>query len=136
MFVGSGVNITGELIAIDEERMYVLTPYSPNIPTIRPTLQKILMPEVDRLDLVYAKNNPRNLRSLGTAATTVSAVTHLFWLFATVPLNIGLSALAQASDEGEYRIARVDVPTAQRFARFPQGLPPGITANMLVKDEN
>ena len=126
VYQGLGVKLVGELIAVDDKRVYLLSPYSSNSgPRVAPTLTRIKRSEIEKMHVIFAKNNTLQLRGLATASY-VSLFSHLFWAFLTVPVNLLWINGTLAHDLGEYRM-EVSVSESARFARFPQGLPEGQT---------
>jgi hypothetical protein len=90
-----------------------------------PTLTRIKRSEIEKMHVIFAKNNTLQLRGLATASY-VSLFSHLFWAFVTVPVNLLWINGTLAHDLGEYRM-EVSISESARFARFPQGLPEGQT---------
>ena len=126
VYQGFGVKIVGELIAVDDKRVYLLSPYSSSSgPRVAPTLTRIKRSEIEKMHVIFAQNNTVPMRRLATASY-VSLFSHLFWAFVTVPVNLLWINGTLAQDLGEYRM-EVSVSESARFARFPQGLPEGQT---------
>jgi hypothetical protein len=126
VYQGFGVKIVGELIAVDDKRVYLLSPYSSSSgPRVAPTLTRIKRSEIEKMHVIFAQNNTVPMRRLATASY-VSLFSHLFWAFVTVPVNLLWINGTLAHDLGEYRM-EVSVSESARFARFPQGLPEGQT---------
>ena len=126
VYQGFGVKIVGELIAVDDKRVYLLSPYSSNSgPRTAPTLTRIKRSEIEKMHIIFAQNNTVPMRRLATASY-VSVFFHLFAAFITAPVNLLLINGTLAHDLGEYRM-EVSVSESARFARFPQGLPEGQT---------
>lgn len=126
VYQGFGVKIVGELIAVDDKRVYLLSPYSSSSgPRVAPTLTRIKRSEIEKMHIIFAQNNTVPMRRLATASY-VSVFFHLFAAFITAPVNLLWINGTLAHDLGEYRM-EVSVSESARFARFPQGLPEGQT---------
>lgn len=130
VYQGFGVKIVGELIAVDDKRVYLLSPYSSSSgPKMAPTLTRIKRSEIEKMHIIFAQNNTVPMRRLATASY-VSVFFHLFSAFVTAPVNLLWINGTLAHDLGEYRM-EVSVSESARFARFPQGLPEGQTWDAL-----
>ena len=130
VYQGFGVKMVGELIAVDDKRVYLLSPYSSSSgPRVAPTLTRIKRSEIEKMHIIFAQNNTVPMRRLATASY-VSVFFHLFSAFVTAPVNLLWINGTLAHDLGEYRM-EVSVSESARFARFPQGLPEGQTWDAL-----
>lgn len=130
VYQGFGVKMVGELIAVDDKRVYLLSPYSSSSgPKMAPTLTRIKRSEIEKMHIIFAQNNTVPMRRLATASY-VSVFFHLFSAFVTAPVNLLWINGTLAHDLGEYRM-EVSVSESARFARFPQGLPEGQTWDAL-----
>lgn len=126
VYQGYGLKVVGELIAVDSKRVYVLSPYTGSTGATQAyQLDRIKRSEIEKLHIIYAKNNTKQLRNMATVAYA-SLFSHLVWSFLTVPANILFVNGILETDLGEYRL-EVPLDEAARFARFPQGLPEGET---------
>lgn len=126
VYQGFGIKAVGELIAVDDKRVYLLSPYSSSSgPRTAPTLTRIKRSEIEKMHVIFAQNNTVPMRRLATASY-VSVFFHLFSAFVTAPVNLLWINGTLAHDLGEYRM-EVSVSESARFARFPQGLPEGVT---------
>jgi hypothetical protein len=102
----------GELIAVDEVRVHVLT---------RTGLRSLPVGAVRRARLVIYESPAA--RKGGWAAIVLS---HGWWMVLTFPLWI--AALAEVSRDGIISVEGRDLPALRGYARFPQGLPDGTAA--------
>jgi hypothetical protein len=131
VYQGFGIKAVGELIAVDDKRVYLLSPYSSSSgPRVAPTLTRIKRSEIEKMHIIFAQNNTVPMRRLATASY-VSVFFHLFAAFITAPVNLLLINGTLAHDLGEYRM-EVSIRESARFARFPQGLPEGQTWETLL----
>ncbi|HET6149786.1 MAG TPA: hypothetical protein VFH68_19765 [Polyangia bacterium] len=85
--------------------------------------------------LLLVHRTHENAYTLWTVLGTLSTVTHGFFLVFSAPIWISTGVATAIS---EHRRARLTYPDPARwedlrpYARFPQGLPPGITGNELL----
>jgi hypothetical protein len=122
----------GELIAIDAERVYILQGNSASWKAGQPrTLKRIKRSEIAQMDLIFARN-PDGVQAMGTLAY-ITLPSHLLYAFLTVPFNIVWMKATAAYDRGAFRLNDIATDDAKKFARFPQGLPTGITFEELKK---
>jgi hypothetical protein len=104
----SGVHRAGELIAVSATKVHVLT---------RSGLEEVPLTDVRGASL--ALYEPRRV---GAGALIV--LTHGFFAVLTAPM--WLAVASAASREHVVEVSGAELPIVARYARFPQGLPPGV----------
>ena len=109
----------GELIAIDETAFHVLSTTG---------LQSVPRASVGRITLVGYGNRAGTL-AVWAVAGGISSLSHGGFLLLTAPMW-AIAGIAAAHTEGHAGIVHDD-ELARRFARFPQGLPPGFDPKTL-----
>lgn len=109
----------GELIAVDQTAFHVLS---------RSGFQSVSRASVQRITLVGYGNQARTL-ALWSVLGGVSTLSHGFYLLFTAPTWTigGIVASQKEKHAGVWH----DEDVAFRFARFPQGLPPGFDPKTL-----
>jgi hypothetical protein len=107
---GKNLLVEGELIAVSEERVQVLTRFR---------LEDVPLAQVR--GATVALYDPPNV-----AGGALIVLTHGYWAVFTLPLWLGLAA--GASREPLLEVSGAELPAVARYARFPQGLPPGVGA--------
>jgi hypothetical protein len=116
---GGGPPAEGELIAIDETAFYVLSTAG---------LRTVSRASVPRITIVGYGNRGGTL-TLWSLAGGVSTLSHGGFLLLTAPMW-AIGGTFSTHSEMHAGIWH-DADVAQRFARFPQGLPPGFDPKML-----
>ena len=116
---GGGPLAEGELIAIDEGAFYVLSTAG---------LRTVSRASVRRITVVGYGNRAGTL-TLWSIAGGASTLSHGEFLILTAPMWAVAGTVATRK-EGHAGVWH-DADVAQRFARFPQGLPPGFDPKML-----
>jgi hypothetical protein len=111
--------VEGELIAVDESTIHVLTATG---------LKSVRLDSGLRLRVVRYRSSSSSLAwwAVGGGLSTLS---HGGFLILTAPMW-AIGGVITATAEGRAAIAH-DVVGARSFARFPQGLPPGLDPKML-----
>lgn len=114
--------MSGELIAVDQGDILIL-PLSGEIPK----------PKVERIPLTQAQSF--NVRLINYRTVPISSVvlmplvlSHGIMAAATLPINVVTSGIVIGSMRDRASVSDKEIPWAQlpRYARFPQGLPPGL----------
>jgi hypothetical protein len=108
---------SGELLAVDDTSVYLLTGPKRTLAIPRRVVQKVT---------VSLLASTAVGAGLWTAAGTVSTVSHGYYLVFTAPLWLATgipSSIAAASHETYAEAANHDLGRMYQFARFPQGLP-------------
>jgi hypothetical protein len=123
----NGAQIDGELIAVDPGDVRVLTATG---------LVSIAKPAVETARLWAWQTQPGSIAVWGTAGT-LSTISHGYWLVFSAPIWL-LATTIVASVESRSSI--VDYPDdgwdkLSRWARFPQGLPAGLTGRDLFHQD-
>lgn len=113
-----GPDVAGELIAVEEDAFIVLPQDSSHC-------QAIPLINVTDFDLYFAKP-PNHWPAF--ALTFLSTVTHGIFLIFTAPVNllVGGSVALSARSSVRYTPKNATANKLKLFARFPQGLPPGV----------
>ena len=109
----------GELIAVDESTIHVLTANGLQSVRVEPGL---------RVRVVRYRSSSRSL-AWWAVAGGLSTLSHGWYLVMTAPMW-AVGGVIAATVEGRAAIAH-DVAGARSFARFPQGLPPGLDPRAL-----
>ena len=114
-----GLLTEGELIAVDQTAFHVLG---------KSGFQSVPRASVKKITLVGYGNRARTL-ALWSVLGGVSTLSHGFYLLFTAPTWTigGIVASQKEKHAGVWH----DEDVAFRFARFPQGLPPGFDPNTL-----
>lgn len=114
--------IKGELIAIDSNKIVVLTEIDANH-----TKKYVSVPinEIQRFNLQYAK--PKHY-GWTIPVFTLATFSHGYFLIFTAPVNliVTISVNIGAENAFIYRDKELPYEKLNMFARFPQGIPPGI----------
>jgi hypothetical protein len=112
----AGQTTSGELLAVDDLYLYVLT--DGRVRAIE--RRKVTQVSVE----LYASQAGQ--AGLWTALGTVSTVSHGFFLVITAPvwLATGISVTAGAAATNDLEVRDDKLGPLYQFARFPQGLPP------------
>jgi hypothetical protein len=124
----SNVYIQGELIAQEQNKLYVFTEKK----KFKVEAQKLVMVEqknIIRYKIMYAKDK----MDITPFVVTPIVLTHGFFMLLTFPVNI-ISAVmldASAANEFSYSEKQIKFKDLYLFARFPQGLPAGLTTEDL-----
>ncbi|HJZ86762.1 MAG TPA: hypothetical protein VKN99_16405 [Polyangia bacterium] len=134
----SGELLSGELIAVDQRRVWLLTylrmPFSDVIDIKRPLrLLEVPLAQVVEARLAWYETGEAGLTAW-TVLGTLSTIGNGFILVFTGPL---WAAVGSVSAARESRAALVNyppwpLPGMAMYARFPQGLPPGVDEARLV----
>ena len=111
--------VEGELIAVDESTIHVLTTAGLQSVRLEPGLQ---------MRVVRYRSNSSSL-AWWAVAGGVSTLSHGWFLIFTAPAW-AIGGVIATIDEGRAAIVH-DVVSARAFARFPQGLPPGLDPEAL-----
>lgn len=108
----------GELIAVDEPRLYVLTAESGLVVVTRDFLAKAILTGYGTKEEALAG---------WTTAGTLSTLSHGVFLIFTAPTWIIAGAVGTTSESraGLLRYPQEPLASFRPYARFPQGLPPG-----------
>ncbi len=118
--LGGGAELGGELVAVDDRQIWILTSGS--------RLKTVSLPSVHRLTLgVYGT------KEAGYAAWTslgaLSTISHGGFLIFSLPIWLltGIPSSIYESNRGIVEYPTQPIGVLRRFARFPQGIPAGIT---------
>jgi len=115
-------SISGELISIENDSIFVLSNYSHNC-------ELILKKDVRDFELLYAK--PKNY-GLVAPIFVLSTISHGFFLAITAPINIMSFIIVSKFEKKEftYDNSNISYDRLKMFARYPQGIP----ANVNIAD--
>lgn len=113
----TGSSIVGELIAIDNNKIIVLTEET------RPCMT-VPVNEVKKFRLKYAKPKIYNWT---IPVFTLATISHGYYFIFSAPVNLSTTILT-ASGEIAFTYSDKDMTynKLKMFARFPQGIPPNI----------
>ena len=111
-------NIVGELIAIDTNKIIVLSEETK-------TCMTVPVNEVKKFKLRYAK--PKHY-GWTIPVYTLATIGHGWFLILTAPVNLIVTISVTASGENAFTYNDKDMTydKLKMFARFPQGIPPNI----------
>jgi hypothetical protein len=113
--------IEGELIAIDADTVHILT-YAGLVSLSRASLCCVTLTAF-RMDY--------SALQLWTALGTLSTLSHGFGLILSAPLWLLTGTLATTAASHAPRIQSTDPAALRPYARFPQGMPPGLDRSTL-----
>jgi hypothetical protein len=126
----SGKYTRGELIAIDSNRLIILSSPGKNIPE---TPEIVPIAGISHFSVKYAK--PKHY-GWSIPVYTLATIGHGVFLIGTAPINLIVTIAVTAGGENsfEYSEREMTYEKLKMFARFPQGIPPdvniaGITSN-------
>jgi hypothetical protein len=113
-------DIDGELIALDSNYIYILGYIKSH-----KSIMKVPYSNVEKFNLRYAKSPDY---SWTIPVYTLLTISHGIYLLLTAPLNliITTSVTLSSNKSYQYNSNQISYNTLSRFARFPQGLPPGL----------
>ena len=121
--LGSGAWVRGELIAVEEDSVYVLTPAR---------LVGVSKADIASARLYTFAPNTASL-ALWTVLGSLSTASHGFLLPLSLPVWIiaGTAMTVSESHAPEVKVPGESWGNVRVFARFPQGLPPGLDRSAL-----
>jgi hypothetical protein len=111
-------NIDGELIAIDSNKIIVLTEDTKKCVTVP-------VNEVKRFSLRYAQSKHYGWT---IPVYTLATISHGYFLTLTAPLNLIVTISVTAASENAFKYSdkNMTYDKLKMFARFPQGIPTNI----------
>ncbi|MBX2965292.1 MAG: hypothetical protein KF845_04040 [Cyclobacteriaceae bacterium] len=111
--------IKGELIAIDTDTITVLT---------KDAKECVTIPVKDVLNFTLKYARPKKRYWWSIPASLPAAGMHGFYFPVSLPVNLLVTVSVTASSENAFRYSEADMTydKLRMFARFPQGIPPGI----------
>jgi hypothetical protein len=111
-------DINGELIAIDENQIYVLADSESKCITVP-------LSKVRRFRLRYAR--PKHY-GWTIPLFTLATISHGYFLIITAPLNLIVTVAVTVSGENSfvYNNRKITYEELKMFARYPQGIPQNI----------
>ncbi len=118
-----GRTVNGELIAVEPKEIIVLTGNEPNRRVVA-----ISIDHVKKYKLKYAASTKFDWAIPVFSLFTIS---HGWYLFLTMPINIATTSLIAGSSRFNYREKDLPIDRLHMFARFPQGIPDGVDVNSL-----
>jgi hypothetical protein len=121
----AGANIKGELIAVDSTKLVILETLSKGI-----VLSFVPVGEIKRFKLRYAK--PRNY-GWSIPVFAAATISHGWFAIISLPVNIMVTSIVTATGATAFTSKNRDISyrDLSMFARFPQGIPPGIDLSTL-----
>lgn len=120
----TGETVKGELIALNNKEMIVLSD-SNKVKRIVKGIMVIPLEEVDSYDLKFAKSS----KYIWTIPVlSLISISHGAFAVISIPANILITAIVSASHASSFQYDNLEMPYKylNMFARFPQGIPPGI----------
>jgi hypothetical protein len=119
--------IDGELIAVDSNYFYILTKLKK---TDSLELDTISFLNINSISLQYAKT--KNYGWCIPIALLLPGVHGYFFIF-TAPLHLLVTIPVAISGSNAYKLRKneLTLENMKMFSRFPQGIPPGITMDMI-----
>ena len=114
----TGVPVKGELLAIDNNKLIVLlSSFGVN--------NHISIPvnDIRKFTLHYAQ--PKNY-GWAIPVYTIATLTHGFYAALTLPVNLIVTISVAGVKAFTYNNKNISLQNIKMFARFPQGLPPGV----------
>jgi hypothetical protein len=120
---------TGELIAADNDRFWILTD--------EPRLVTVPVASVEHAWFGVYRTNEGAL-GVWTTLGSLSTISHGAFLIISFPvwLLVGLPSTVAEGNRGVVAYPATKLSVVRRYARFPQGLPPGVGfAQLLGADE-
>lgn len=121
-----GPLIKGELLAVQNDRLLILVQDE-----LIHTVESVPFDQIASFDLRYA----RSKNYWWTLPVfTGSTILHGIFLVVTAPLNLIITTLISIDSEQAFVLTERDLNVYQlwMFARFPQGIPPGIEVQRLT----
>jgi hypothetical protein len=121
-----GPNISGELIAVDDDSMIVLSESSANMRNA----VSIAHPDIYGYKLRYAQ--PEN-HGWTIPLYSLFTISHGWYLAFTFPINLitTIAVTAGGSSSYTYSDRNISRLKLRQFARFPQGMPEGVDIRQL-----
>jgi hypothetical protein len=112
-----GKKITGELLGVEAERLWVETAAG---------VQEVSVTPADRVAVKLAESDYHKT-VLWSVIGALSTASHGFFLIFTLPAwtVTGVTTSLRAERSAEPEVAPANLPKLYQFARFPQGLPAG-----------
>lgn len=114
----SNLRLSGELIALENDTIFVLSSHVKKC-------RSIPIADVRKFTLSYA--TPKQY-GWTIPIFSLMTITHGWLLIFTLPINIAVTTIATSSafDASQYTNKNLTYEDLRMFARFPQGIPPGI----------
>lgn len=114
----SNLRLSGELIALENDTIIVLS-------SLAKKCKSIPITDVRKFTLTYA--TPKQY-GMTIPLFSLMTLTHGWFLIFTLPINLAVTLIATSSalDASQYTNKNLTYEDLKMFARFPQGIPPGI----------
>lgn len=115
----SYANIKGELIAVDSNALIVLS---------EKKMECVVVPKSDIFSFKIKYADQRNYGWM-IPILSLSTISHGLFLIFSLPANLIVTSIVASSGEKAVSYTNEDISyeALKMFARFPQGIPPGIT---------
>lgn len=128
-----GPRVSGELISVDAYNLALLT-VAPKYGGQPRELHLIPIAAIQKAELFRYESNDTNLGTWGIVGT-LSTISHGIFLALSAPVWVVSSSIAGVSESRHIRLTYPDDPLAElaKWARFPQGMPPGLDPRALVE---
>ena len=117
----AGGKYSGELIASYPDKLFVLLASENDT-----SLQEVSWDDVKSFALYYAEGKNQNWR---IPVYSLATIFHGFFLIFTLPVNLVSTSIMAYASRNEYSFREEHLPREkiQMFARFPQGIPDGVS---------
>jgi hypothetical protein len=114
---GDGKKFTGELLAVEAERLWLETADG---------VQAVSVTPADRVVVKLSESDQRKT-VLWSVVGALSTASHGYFLIFTLPAwaVTGFRTSGSAEHDAEPEVVPANLPRLYQFARFPQGLPAG-----------
>jgi len=123
----NGDTVTGELIAVERNKLVVLNSVKDSL-----TTKPVILPinEIGKFKLQYAR--PKKY-GWSVPVFGLATISHGAFLILSLPVNLIVTASVTATGENAFTFSDKTMTYDQlpMYARFPQGVPPGIDLTLL-----
>lgn len=116
--------ITGELISLEKDSIYILSSVpvkKGNYFNDKTKLTAVAVRDVYKYEVFFASVRSKNAYLISLACT----LAHGFFLFITVPINIVAISIIEDGEASFYSVRgkNTEIDNLTKFCRFPQGMP-------------
>jgi len=120
----NGYTISGELIAVSNDSVFVYSPVRIEVLDIR---------EIKSAKIIIYRRYPNYAPIIIWGLLgTLSTITHGWWLIISAPAWIFVTVTAIANESSEQnKVVYPNITELAKFSRYPQGLPPDLKKKIL-----
>jgi hypothetical protein len=120
----NGKKVIGELLAIDDKELFILTSSLKNPET--KSIVKVKRADLKKFRLQWGKPNS-NYYPMPFLLSLVT-LSHGVWLLISLPINLitSIAVIATAESDFSYTDKDISLNDLRKFARFPNGFPEGV----------